>query len=104
MDSLGAAFFNLAALLECPAAQVYRNALAGYLATQAASELYSLADHTVLISIDCSGAISALRKGSFRSPALQNITLLHNRLFMDFGACTAAVSAHSGGDNEGGGD
>jgi hypothetical protein len=31
-------------------------------------------------------AISALRKGSFRSPALQNVALLHNRLFMDVSA------------------
>jgi hypothetical protein len=35
---------------------------------------------------DCTGAISALQKGSFRSPALQNVALLHNRLFMDLGA------------------
>ena len=31
-------------------------------------------------------AISALRKGSFRSSALQNVALRHNRLFMDLGA------------------
>ncbi len=35
---------------------------------------------------DCLGAISALRKGLFRSPALQNVALLHNRLFMDVSA------------------
>jgi hypothetical protein len=39
-----------------------------------------------LIRSGCLVAISALRKGSFRSPALQNIALLHNRLFMDVGA------------------
>ena len=47
---------------------------------------HALADRTVLIRSDCTGAISALRKGSFRSPALQNVALLHNRLFMDVGA------------------
>mmetsp|Transcript_41415 Transcript_41415/g.86539 ORF Transcript_41415/g.86539 Transcript_41415/m.86539 type:complete len:453 (-) Transcript_41415:58-1416(-) len=86
VDLLGAAFISPAALPDCPAAQVYREALAGFLATQAASKLYPLADHTVLIRSDCLGAIAALRKGSFRSPALQNIALLHNRLFMDVGA------------------
>lgn len=69
-----------------PGAQVYREALAGFLTTQAANKLYSLADHTVLIRSDCSGAISALQKGSFCSPVLQHIALLHNRLVMDIGA------------------
>jgi hypothetical protein len=39
-----------------------------------------------MVRSDCTGAISALRKGSFRSPALQNVALLHNRLSMDVGA------------------
>lgn len=86
LDLLGAAFITPSALPDCPAAQVYREALAGFLATQAASKLYPLADHSVLIRSDCLGAIASLRKGSFRSPALQNIALLHNRLFMDVGA------------------
>ena len=86
VDLLGSAFISPAALPDCPAAQVYREALAGWLATQAASQLFSLADHTVLIRSDCVGAISALRKGSYRSPALQNIALLHNHMFMDVGA------------------
>ena len=86
VDLLGAAFISPAALPDCPAAQIYREALAGFLATQAASKRYPLADYTVLIRNDCRGAIAALRKGSFRSPALQNIALLHNRLFMDVGA------------------
>ena len=86
VDLLGSAFINPAALPDCPVAQVYRETLAGLLATKAASKLYPLADHTVLIRSDCLGAISALRKGSFRSPALQNIALLHNRLFMDVDA------------------
>ena len=40
----------------------------------------------MLIRSDCVGAISALRKESFRSSALQNGALLHKRLSMDLGA------------------
>jgi hypothetical protein len=65
---------------------VYRETLAGFLATRAARHLHALADRTVFIRSDCTGAISTLRKGSFRSPALQNEALLHNRLFMDVSA------------------
>jgi hypothetical protein len=83
---LGRTFVDPAALPACPASQVYRETLAGFLATRAASQLHALVDSTVLIRSDCTGAISALRKGSFRSPALQNVALLHNRLFMDVGA------------------
>jgi hypothetical protein len=83
---LGRAFVDPAALSAFPASQVYRETLAGFLATRAASQLHALAGRTVLIRSDCTGAISALRKGSFRSPALQNVALLHNRLFMDVGA------------------
>ena len=50
------------------------------------SKLYPFTDHTVLIHSDCLGAITAPRKGLFRSQALQNIELLHNRLFIDVGA------------------
>ena len=45
VDLLGSAFISPAALPDCPAAQVYREALAGFLATQAAGKLYPLADH-----------------------------------------------------------
>ena len=45
-----------------------------------------MADFSVLIRSDCVGAISALRKGSFRSPALHNGALLHNCHFMDLRA------------------
>ena len=83
---LGRAFVDPAALPTCPTSQVYRETLAGFLATKAASQLHALADRTVLIRSDCTGAISAIRKGSFRSPALQDVALLHNRLFMDVGA------------------
>ncbi len=69
------------------AAQVYRETLAGWLATQAAIKLFSLADHTVLIRSDCVGAITALRKGLYRSPALQNIALLHNHMLQQHRRC-----------------
>ena len=55
-------------------------------ATQAASQPFPLADFSVLIRSDCVVGISALRKESFRSSALQNGALLHNRPFMDLGA------------------
>ena len=65
-------------------------------ATQAASQPFPLADFSVWIRSDCVVTISALRKESFRSPALQNGALLHNRLFMDLGAmqlCTCTRRA-----------
>ena len=85
-DLLGGAFIEPSALPDCPEAQVYRETLACFLATQAASQLYPSAECAVLIRSDCVGAISALSKGSFRSQALPNVALLHNRLFMDDGA------------------
>ena len=85
-DLLGRTFIEPSALPDCPAAQVYRETLVGFLATQAASQLFPLADFTVLIRSNCVGAISALRKGSFCSLALQNVALQHNRLFMDIRA------------------
>ncbi len=48
----------------CPTSQVYRGTLAGFLATKATSQLHALAEHTVLIFSDSTGAISALWKGS----------------------------------------
>jgi hypothetical protein len=83
---VGPAYLEPANLLECPASQVYRETLAGYLVTRAASQHFALADHTVLIRGDCTGALAALRKGSFKSPALQDIAILHNRLLMSVGA------------------
>jgi hypothetical protein len=102
VQALGVAFINPSALPDCPAAQVYRATLAGYLVTEAESKLFPLADFTVLIRSDCLGAIAALRKGSFRSPAMQNIALLHNRMFMDVGARPAtALPARSRVRDEG---
>ena len=51
-DLLGGAFIEPLALPDCPAAQVYRETLAGFLATQAASQLYPLMDFMVLILSD----------------------------------------------------
>ncbi len=102
VDLLGSASINPAALPDCPVVQVCKETLADLLATQAASKIYPLAQHSVLIHSDCLGAIAALRKGLFRTPALQK-ALLHNRVFMDVGAAPAAVeSARSGGCDEGG--
>ena len=64
-DLLGGAFIEPSALPVCPAAQVYRETLAGFLETQVASQLYPLSDLTVLIRSYCIGAISALSKGVF---------------------------------------
>ncbi len=61
-------FVDPAALPACLTSQVYRETLAGFLAKKAASQLHVLADSTVLIRSDCTGAISALRKGSFPWP------------------------------------
>ena len=58
-----------------PVAQVYREALAGYLALLAASQHFELGRYSVLLRNDCTGALSTLRKGSFRSPALQDVAL-----------------------------
>ena len=54
-----------------------------FLATLAASKLYLLLDHTILIRSDCMGAISAPSKGSFRSPALAE---RRAAVYMDVGA------------------
>jgi hypothetical protein len=51
VDLLGSASINPAALPDCPVAQVYRETLAGLLATKAASKLYQPADHTVLMIV-----------------------------------------------------
>ena len=86
MDELGSAFLDPAQLGEDPAAQVYREALAGFLATKAAGQHFALADFLLLLRGDCIGALSALRKGSFRSPALQDISLRFNEHLMRLGA------------------
>ena len=82
LDILGRQFLDPSGLGEFPAAQVYRETLAGFLATHAASQHFALADFTVLIRGDCWGALSALRKGSFRSPAMQDTAIAFNELFM----------------------
>ena len=79
---LGRDFLDPSGLGEFPEAQVYRETLAGLLATEAASQRFALADFTVLLRGDCFGALTALRKGSFRSPAMQDAALAFNELFM----------------------
>jgi hypothetical protein len=56
------------------------------LAARTASQLFSLSQFTVLIRGDCVGALRAMRKGSFRSPTLQDIALRFQELFLDAGA------------------
>ena len=85
---MGTAYLEPAGLGDSPASQVYRETLAGFLATQAASQRFVLAEHTVLIRGDCVGALSALRKGSFTSPALQNVAILHNQMLISLGAAS----------------
>ena len=77
---LDAAFINPSALSDCPAEVPGVLPLASVRRRQRA--VCSLADHAVLIRSDCLGAIAAIRKGSFRSPALQGVAikLLHNHL------------------------
>ena len=86
LAAMGKAFLDPAQLGEDPAAQVYREALGGFLATRAAAQHFPLADFTILLRGDCAGALTALRKGSFRSPALQDVALLFNEFLMRLGA------------------
>ena len=51
----GRAFVDPAALPACPTSQVYRETLAGFLATRVANQLHALTDRTVLIRSDCTG-------------------------------------------------
>jgi hypothetical protein len=81
-ELLGEAFVDPAALGDNPTAQVYREALAGLLAAQAAGQHFALSEFVVLVRGDCSGALASFRKGSFRSPALQDIALLFNEVFL----------------------
>jgi hypothetical protein len=85
MEDLGTAYLHPAQLGDDPAAQVYRETLAGFLATKAAGQHFRLADFTVLLRGDCTGALAALRKGSFRSPALQDVALAFNEFLMLLG-------------------
>ena len=82
LELLGEAFLEPASLGDTPAAQIYRETLAGWLALLAVSQEYALGRYTVLVRGDCLGALAALRKGSFRSPLMQDIALAFNTLFM----------------------
>ena len=100
VDLLGSAFINPAALPDCPVAQVYRETLAGLLATKAASKLYPLADHTVLIQRLSGRDLRPPERLVPLSGTTEHSTsaqpLVHGR-----GCRPAAVPARSGGRDEG---
>ena len=72
---LGADFLLPLDGVSSPAAQVHREGLACLLAARTASQLFPLSQFTVLIRGDCVGALRAMRKGSFRSPTLQDMAM-----------------------------
>jgi hypothetical protein len=82
LELRGATFLDPTGLGGSPAAQVYRETLAGLLVMRAASQLFALSQHTVLLRGDCVGALAALRKGSFRAPAMQDISMAFNDLML----------------------
>ena len=82
IDLLGDAYLEPLALGNDPAAQIYREALAGPLAVRAASQQFPIGNFTVLIRGDCAGALDPLLKSSFRLPTLQDMMLQFNELFM----------------------
>ena len=81
-----------------PAAQVHREALAGLLAVRAASKLYALSRFVVLVRGDCQGALTALRKGSFRSPVLQDISMALNQMCADLDVSPSPLFLHAPGE------
>ena len=86
MPLLGAAFLDPAALGDTPEAQILRETLAGLLVVRAVSRRFALNAFTVIVRGDCLGALAALRKGSFRSPALQDVALSFADEFIAAGA------------------
>ena len=72
MPLLRDGFIDPAALPECPAAQVYLETLAGFLATRAASQLCEMAEHTLLIHGDCPGAIAAFVRVRVARPCFRS--------------------------------
>ena len=60
LDLLGDANLDPSTAADNPGAQVHREALAGLLAVQAASKLYSLSRFVVLVRCDCQGASCCL--------------------------------------------
>lgn len=69
MSDLGPEFILPSGLVDALAAQAYGEALAGYLATKAASHHFDFRQYTALIRNSCVSS-GALRNGSFRLPAL----------------------------------
>ena len=79
LELLGTNYLEQSSAADDPAAQIHREALGQLLALHAASKLYALNHFVVLVRGDCKGALAALRKGSFRSPALQDVSLRFNQ-------------------------
>ena len=86
LSLLGADFLLPLDRVSSPVAQVHREGLACLLAARTASQLFPLSQFTVLIRGDCVGALRAMRKGSFRSPTLQDMAMRFQELFLDAGA------------------
>ena len=98
LELLGAGYLAPSTVADDPAAQVHRETLAGLLAVQATSKLYALSRFVVLIRGDCQGALTALRKGSFRSPALQDISMKFNQMCAHLDVTPPPLFLHAPGE------
>ena len=67
-------------------------------ALQAASQHFALGLFTILIRNDCTGALAALRKGSFRSPALQDVALKFSSLCVQLDISPPPSFLHAPGE------
>ena len=65
---------------------------------RAASKLYALSRFVVLVRGDCQGALAALRKGSIRSPALQDISMAFNQMCADLDVSPPPLFLHAPGE------
>jgi hypothetical protein len=68
------------------------------LAVQAASKLYALSRFVVVVRGDCQGVLTALRKGSFRSPALQDISMAFNQMCAHLDVSPPPLFLHAPGE------
>ena len=76
--------------------QVYREAVGGYLAVEAAARLFDLHDSVLILRNDSSSALAALRKGSSASSTLQACA---SRLAITCSdLCAAPYFLHAPGD------
>jgi hypothetical protein len=81
-----------------PVAQVHRETFAGAAALVTASQHFRLHDFTVILRNDCQPALAALRKGSYRSPILQDIAIEHAEFCMQLGI-NAPLTLFAPGDS-----